>query len=129
MILTRGGHETVRLDSATAGDGTADFRCREHLDGLRMRMMEVRFKGKSNGCWVRVCGRRKTALMSFDADGWSRERRSLREFRLCTGLGHQVWQLVRLSDRMGTLPDARCQMPDPILKENIFRWSFLYVCM
>ena len=31
------GQETARLDGTAAGDGTAEFRCRKHDAGLRMK--------------------------------------------------------------------------------------------
>lgn len=37
----RGGHETAGLDGSAAGDGTAEFGCRKHCAGLRMKDVMV----------------------------------------------------------------------------------------
>ena len=48
MELTlRSGHEPARLNGTAAGDGTAEFGCRKHYAGLRVKevMMELNYNG------------------------------------------------------------------------------------
>lgn len=37
----RSGHETARLNGTATGNGTAEFGCREHYAGLRMKEVVI----------------------------------------------------------------------------------------